>query len=381
MGKNPFILVSICAVVLLVMGSLSNVVGYQTQDIENQSSASRGNLLYVGGSGPGNYTRIQDAIDNSSDGDTVFVYDDSSPYKESLLIDKSLLIIGENKQTTIIEWNESQYAIIFQANNINLTNFTIQNCVDAIVNNGNISSINIFNNIINKNNRGISLLNCNNINIINNYFTNNSFGIVIRSAKNIFISSNCIKFNVQGISIDGSENGIISFNDIELNIDNGIAIYNYPLNKFILHNYHLYSNNISKNYRACLFDDESCSFENNSIESNTVGIIILYCESCVFYHNDLKNNSIAFRCNNGFNNKLIKNNFINNLEDATFHISNGKLRLCNFRNNYWEKPLLNPKRITGNLSIFIPYIISIDVPWIKFDWFPAQEPYDILEMN
>ena len=35
---------------------------------------SIGNTLYVGGSGEGNYTKIQDAINNASDGDTVFVY-------------------------------------------------------------------------------------------------------------------------------------------------------------------------------------------------------------------------------------------------------------------------------------------------------------------
>jgi len=35
---------------------------------------SRGNWLYVGGSGPGNYTGIQQAIDNASAGDTVFVF-------------------------------------------------------------------------------------------------------------------------------------------------------------------------------------------------------------------------------------------------------------------------------------------------------------------
>jgi hypothetical protein len=31
------------------------------------------NTLYVGGNGQGNYTRIQDAINNASYGDTVFV--------------------------------------------------------------------------------------------------------------------------------------------------------------------------------------------------------------------------------------------------------------------------------------------------------------------
>lgn len=33
-----------------------------------------GKTLYVGGSGPGNYTTIQSAINESSNGDTVFVY-------------------------------------------------------------------------------------------------------------------------------------------------------------------------------------------------------------------------------------------------------------------------------------------------------------------
>ena len=58
--------------------------------------------MYVGGSGPGNYTRIQSAIDYAFDGDTVFVYDDSSPYYENIEVKKSVYLIGENKDTTII---------------------------------------------------------------------------------------------------------------------------------------------------------------------------------------------------------------------------------------------------------------------------------------
>ncbi len=55
--------------------------------------SSKGNILYVGGSGPGNYTKIQDAIDNARYGDTVFVYDYSSPYYENLVIHKSINLI------------------------------------------------------------------------------------------------------------------------------------------------------------------------------------------------------------------------------------------------------------------------------------------------
>jgi hypothetical protein len=64
--------------------------------------ASKGKTLYVGGSGPGNYTKIQDAIDDASDGDTVFVYDDSSPYYKNMVIDKKINLTGEHRETTVI---------------------------------------------------------------------------------------------------------------------------------------------------------------------------------------------------------------------------------------------------------------------------------------
>lgn len=52
-----------------------------------------GRTLYVGGNGPNNYTKIQDAIDNANDGDTVFVY--NGIYYERLFINKTINLIGE----------------------------------------------------------------------------------------------------------------------------------------------------------------------------------------------------------------------------------------------------------------------------------------------
>ena len=62
-----------------------------------------GIIYYVGGSGPNNYTSIQAAIDAAGDGDTVFVYDDSSPYYEHVIINKSINLIGEDKKSTVID--------------------------------------------------------------------------------------------------------------------------------------------------------------------------------------------------------------------------------------------------------------------------------------
>ncbi|MCD6411333.1 MAG: right-handed parallel beta-helix repeat-containing protein, partial [Thermoplasmata archaeon] len=84
-------------------------------------------VLYVGGSGPGNYSRIQDAINDANDGDTVFVYDDSSPYHESIVVNKSINLIGENKNTTIIDGSGYWNGIIISADRVNVSGFKIIN--------------------------------------------------------------------------------------------------------------------------------------------------------------------------------------------------------------------------------------------------------------
>ena len=72
---------------------------------------SNGNTLYVGGTGPNNYTSIQDAIDNANEGDTVYVYDESSPYYENVVIEKTINLIGEDRDTTIIWYDNVEYTL------------------------------------------------------------------------------------------------------------------------------------------------------------------------------------------------------------------------------------------------------------------------------
>ncbi|MCK5113010.1 MAG: hypothetical protein KAQ84_05650, partial [Thermoplasmatales archaeon] len=97
--------------------------------VEKQSikPLSFGNILYVGGNGTGNYSKIQDAIDNASDGDTVFVYDDSSPYYENVSIYKSINLIGEDKNSTVIDGFSSGYIVKIFSDWVNVSGFTVQN--------------------------------------------------------------------------------------------------------------------------------------------------------------------------------------------------------------------------------------------------------------
>lgn len=92
---------------------------------------NNGNILYVGGDGANNYTKIQDAINDAINGDTIFVYDDSSPYYENIVINKSINLIGENRNTIICGNDSSsnnsigEKVISVEANFVNISNFTI----------------------------------------------------------------------------------------------------------------------------------------------------------------------------------------------------------------------------------------------------------------
>ncbi len=83
---------------------------------------SNGNTLYVGGTGPGNYSKIQDAIENASDGDTIFVY--NGEY-DGFIAKKTLNIIGENRDETKIISNPLKQRIRLMADYINFSNFKV----------------------------------------------------------------------------------------------------------------------------------------------------------------------------------------------------------------------------------------------------------------
>ena len=92
---------------------------------KSSTPISNGNTLYVGGDGPNNYTRIQDAINNANNGDTVFVFN-GTYHENHILVDKTLNLIGEDKFTTIIDGGEGGDILYIIADNVCLNGFTFQ---------------------------------------------------------------------------------------------------------------------------------------------------------------------------------------------------------------------------------------------------------------
>ena len=108
----------------------------------NKYLECNGKTFFVGGNGTGNYSNIQDAIDNASDGDTVFVYSGIYPMSY-IYIEKAIQLLGENRNTTIVE-STSNAEIFIQSHthNVLISNFTFQNFVVDTHQNNNISIIN-----------------------------------------------------------------------------------------------------------------------------------------------------------------------------------------------------------------------------------------------
>ena len=111
---------------------------------------------------------IQAAINSANPGDTIFVY--SGAYYENIFIDKTINLEGENKNTTFIDGEGNNHAVvIYYANNVTISGFTIQNSGTNIFSGLVIldaSDCKVYDNIIKENNFGVNLKNFSSENII-----------------------------------------------------------------------------------------------------------------------------------------------------------------------------------------------------------------------
>jgi parallel beta-helix repeat protein len=355
-------------IILLFVGTC--IIPAIAQDTKKPLPASRGNWLYVGGSGPGNYSKIQDAVDNASDGDTVYVYDDSSPYYEFLIINKSISLIGENKDTTIIKGynNIEQHIIQINANGIHLHGFTIQN--STFVSDHAISYY------------GISI-SSNNNDISGNILTYTAGGILTTHASRNTIHENIITngtFYCQVIRvIQGWNNDI--FNNSISGVGFGVVIYDSAFNK-------IHGNSLRKIKYDGMSITKSLPWYNtmcNKIYKNYFsgaenGILLL--DWCCFNHiflNEITNCSkYGLERRDTFFVFIRENNFMNNSCNAYF-FSNGIM-------NQWSRNYWGDWNGSGYYTIKGEALNLMDwegepIPVEQYDKHPAQEPNDITGMR
>ena len=377
-----------------------------------------GDILYVGGSGPNNYTRIQDAIDDSSDGDTVFVY--SGYYTEEITIDVSINLMDENKDSTSIvgEGIADHIDVVrITADDVKIHEFTIKlsgNSDDGIgiqSDNNEINQCNIVDNgygiVI-----GASQDGCKYNLISNCYFHNSqSWGLYL-SGWDEYTTDNTIShciFDGESILLIDTKNNV--FIDCEIFNGHGIELLDSGTTEFINCYIHdnvqgIYTDSGANDFviKDCIFENighleavriegyhENFQLINNSIINCKIGVVFFgtlsdsIISGCKFINNevvgiwfdgkmiDIQVSDCHFEDNAlgvspdyfSFFSRFKNNNFINNTQH--FHNLESLPRLYLmfhfYENNYWD-----------DWIGFGPYHVFGLMNW---EWHPASEPNDI----
>ncbi len=76
------------------------------------------------------YSSIQKAINNAGEGDTIFV--GSGVYHQPFVVNKTVSLVGEDTETTLICGDGTQTILKIADQNVNITSFTIQNGTEGI---------------------------------------------------------------------------------------------------------------------------------------------------------------------------------------------------------------------------------------------------------
>jgi parallel beta-helix repeat protein len=237
------------------------------------------------GWGYDHFNRIGAGIHAVASNGTVYVY--TGNYNERPSIQKSLRLIGENKNTTIIDGREQGSIIKIRADGVTVTGFTIRNSGKR------------------------------------EWFR---FGIEISSQdpkrmQNNTIYDNIIVDHSSGIcSWWGSGNTIIG-NTVKSCKYNGIYLAEGSKNTISCN--HLEDNQ----YGICFFTKDT---KKNTISRNT--FIDNYCAIDMFYSTK---------------NKILQNNFINSEPTFTYPTI---LYFNKWNGNYWNRPTLDPKPILGKIE-------------------------------
>jgi len=219
MIKNPMLYKTLVVGVILLLLCLSITPSVAIDSVKKSTyPISSGNTLYVGGTGPGNYSKIQDAIDNASDGDTVFVY--NGIYYENVIIKgKSIKLIGEETNSTIIDeggditpWSYALKA--YHTDGSIVCNLTLQNSTT-----------------IHGSDFAFYASGSDNLKIINCRIRDSGEGMAFNSCGNIYMRNNRIENNTMNFQISNCYKLSHVYNDIDTsNTINGKPIY-YIINE------------------------------------------------------------------------------------------------------------------------------------------------------
>ena len=272
--------------------------------------------ITVNASGGGDYSRIQDAIDNANNGDTILVSGGATTtltYYENVNVNKQLNLRGISNP--VVDAGGSGSAITLAANGISLEGFTVTG-----------SGYYAYTEA------GIKVTSSNNTLIGNNVYSNNNDGISLGYSSNNAMSNNTASNNNRcGILLGGSSNNTLTGNSASNNKGSGIHMYDSSKNKLkgnnasnnqegislsLSNNNILTGNNASNNNSEGIFlwDSNNNTLSRNNASNNGKGILLFTSSKNTLSSNIMTGNQINFDLeaytDSDFNNHINTSNLV-----------------------------------------------------------------------
>ncbi|HEC76537.1 MAG TPA: PKD domain-containing protein, partial [Thermoplasmatales archaeon] len=258
------------------------------------------NAIIVDDEGDGNFTSIQEAINNASNRSTIFVY--SGDYFGDISVTKELTLIGIDSEYGL--GNDTGKPRIY----FSFHNSTSQNVSGMYIkaNNSVISGLNIsstFDTI------GIHLDEASNITIYNLTILNSQIGIYLDKSNLVNISNNFLYNNIRAISLQSTQNNSITENVI-INSEKGIYVGESCKNN------HIVKNVIAFNEDAIMIMNSTSNFLINNFfyfNTNTIDLTNAHC-------NYITNNSFVISLVSGI---YLSNSSSNIIDNNKFVVHGG----------------------------------------------------------
>ncbi|MCJ2670551.1 MAG: right-handed parallel beta-helix repeat-containing protein [Candidatus Thermoplasmatota archaeon] len=267
---------------------------------------ARATTLCVGGAGPGNYTTIQGAIDAASPGDTVFVF--SGTYYENVVVNKTITLMGEDRDSTIVNASGSWDVIRVTADWTNITGLTVTE-----------SGVAPF-----MGEAGIELYAVDNCSVIDINASGNVNGIQLHNSDDNTISDSLVLQNHMGIYLYNSSGNLIAGSSAHYSNHSGISVV-------LSHNNTIVDNLAAGNHWGISASGPGNVLLNNTLSHNQGGISVGRGDMVVAFNNLVSNNISGIRILNASNTELLGNSISNSkygieLDSTTdVHIANNTL--------------------------------------------------------
>lgn len=258
--------------VILIFAEINIIATIRAENIPLENNLKQS--IIVSKNGDGDYTTIQEAVDNAPEGSIVYVR--KGAYSEIINIKKELSLIGENKANTVINpiSEKNKYAIRLGAPGGIIKNFSITNGAPGLYTTGiriSASKTEIYN--CNIYDTPVGIASWSSDGIIDNckFWGCEDEGIVLignsLSSCNRNKITNCIFYeNCDGIELQYSSNNTISDCEFYENTHTGIDAIASSNNNNTISNCKIYNNEVHGIYLSASSDNKiiDCSILKNN---------------------------------------------------------------------------------------------------------------------